>query len=721
MALVPDAVLAGGPSGLVGQPDSAPTAPNLAVPDTTNTGGASLLSGLPPAPKPGGISESPQDQFRRLVAQNANTAIKGASDPSAPFAWAKALVGSVIPSLAGTALGGLGAAADIGRVPPGAGALYGINKTVAGLNAQKAEQQKQAAQQKQQAFENDYKTQELQLRKDAQQAQQAANLVQSQKALHELDKEAQDTLFTATAPWRDAAEKAGQQKIQDGLTSNDINEIKMQHATKDDPNGTKWAMDQNIKQTGWQPITNENGDPTGQRRATYSIYTWGDPVQVNDQMSADAKKYLDKDLPKGTILDPKDSRTVELQIQKARTDEMVGLGALAAAGKLQNEIDTYKKNSDFKAASETLVPWLVDAHGDYGLAMTRMQDAANEKDAAGQLTTHAQEVQKQFLQVQRGLSPEIVKTDMDLSEKKAIEEVKANAKSAAEGKKTEAQGDTNLTGLAYLNSIQDPSERNLVNQIGNGQLPVNRIEYLLARNPRILQEVSLAFPDIDAGKFPGYIAAIKEFNTGKAATQIKAINTALPHLDQLYTAVENGFGTTIPGISNVERALGNQNAIDVNNLRTIASQELAKIYATGAVTDQERKEFNNQIQGFQTPAELKGTVYAMVNALTKQVDSLENQWETSLPSKRFRPARAIIDQDAQKAMADIVSRHSGAGPMAQTPAQQQQDSVQRLNSAAGQPAAHKIGDIILQAGVPFKVTSVDANGKVTGADFNGPR
>src|ERR1700677_1394945 len=104
------------PTDVPNQTDPLSGASQAAFPALGQDPAATLLSGLPPAPPKGGISESPADQFKRLVAQNADSLVKQASDPTAPGLWARALVGGVTQ-----AIGGLGSAAAVGKVEHGGG------------------------------------------------------------------------------------------------------------------------------------------------------------------------------------------------------------------------------------------------------------------------------------------------------------------------------------------------------------------------------------------------------------------------------------------------------------------------------------------------------------------------------------------------------------------------------------------------------------------------
>src|ERR1700685_3586200 len=163
MDLTPEQLLAGQnsvPTDIVNPAaadPSASAAPAGALPMTA--GGTDALSSLaPPVAQSTGVSESPQDQLRRQAMQNSDQIIANASNPNAPGAIMRAIVGGMQGALAGVG--------NIGKVPEGAGALYGVGKVMQARQEAQRQAKQDAAASQQQKFENDYKTQELQLRKD---------------------------------------------------------------------------------------------------------------------------------------------------------------------------------------------------------------------------------------------------------------------------------------------------------------------------------------------------------------------------------------------------------------------------------------------------------------------------------------------------------------------------------------------------------------------------
>ena len=637
-----DAPAAGTDPGESGNPNAPgnPGAPDMSTGVSPSIGDQlRTLAGVPGNPS----SPNPeQDAFRQQVAKNANAAIKTASDPSAPFAWARSLVAG-----AQTALAGVG---NIGEVPKGTvsklgGALYGIGK-VAQANAAADDRQKQeAAAAKQQKFENDYKTQELEMRKQTQSAEQAANLVRSQRDLHALNKEAQDDLFNSTAPWREAAEKAGQEKIQDGLTSADITDLKNQHKSADDPNGTKWAMDQNIRQTGWQANTNADGIETGTRRATYSMFTWGDPLTVNKGMEEDAKNYLQKNITEGTVLDPQDARSLEMSINKAKVDEKNGLEALAVLGKTKDEIAAHQKNQDFSAASATLTPWVTDAARTakdpsqaYGLAMSNMAEAAAEKGPDGKPTQHALDVQKQYDLVQRGLGPEVVKDSMKLYNDAAVAQVKANVE-AAKNDPLKVGGDASLSGDAYLKSLP-AQEQPIMRGFVNGQLGFPQMQRLLSGKDgqKFISEAFLVDPSLNGPRMGALPKVVQDYTAGPTSKAINAGATAIDSLKRL-----NDLSTKeslIPGTDAYNRRQ--------DQLVTTATEVQKFINGgNGQPTEQEVNVMVKKLGPGINPLNRTSGLLQQAKTIGDKYRQYKQEWDNALPNESWQRAYPMPGMSAE--------------------------------------------------------------------------
>lgn len=208
----------------------------------------------------------------------------------------------------------------------------------------------------------------------------------------------------------------------------------------------------------------------------------------------------------------------------------------------------------------------------------------------------------------------------------------------------EPGGDLNLSGDAYLQSL-DPAERAFVSEIGTGRAAPERIAYIVARNPKLLAELALAYPDLDTAKLAAYPEAYKKFTSGPESLAINAGNTALLHLNELRKL--NTDKSRIPGTEDYQKY---QNKLD-----TISS-ELGRFYG------------NTTLEGIAGYRKTLGAIFNRDAAIRTQaqsmgdkLDSFENQWMNAAPSKAYQAPLPGISDAAKKARAELDPNYKYEG------------------------------------------------------------
>ena len=184
-------------------------------------------------------------------------------------------------------------------------------------------------------------------------------------------------------------------------------------------------------------------------------------------------------------------------------------------------------------------------------------------------------------------------------------------------------GNPNVTGEAYLNSLPQ-TEAALVKAIGTGHAAVERLSYILTRNPKLLAEVSQAFPDFDSSKIQSYIAAFHNFTSGKASEQMKAGANAVQHLYRL-KAINDANPV---GVHNASTASYKQ----YQGLLNVVVGELAKFYGMPQ-TNQTRSELRAPLAGFLNRG---SAIQEQANAMGVAFNDLNNQWNNAKPSSSYQ-------------------------------------------------------------------------------------
>jgi hypothetical protein len=263
---------------------------------------------------------------------------------------------------------------------------------------------------------------------------------------------------------------------------------------------------------------------------------------------------------------------------------------------------------------------------------------------------------------------------------------KAGAVAAAQNRATGGGTDSaGLTGEDYLKTL-NPARASLVMGVVNGGLGLSSRQLQSKDGQALAADVLRVFPDYDVSKQDSYVAVRKEFTKGKAATQLNAGGTALQHLADLKRL--NTDLSRVPGTADHKA---------YNNLLNTVVAELSTFYHLPD-TDTTIKNAKTNLGGFFNRG---AAIDEQIDAMTKKLDGYQQQWDNAIPSSQLSAAMPNISEDAKKALAaekpDFVQSHPSFAP----------------KSAPSQ--AYKVGDPVIQGGHTFTVTSVDANGKVTGA------
>lgn len=201
--------------------------------------------------------------------------------------------------------------------------------------------------------------------------------------------------------------------------------------------------------------------------------------------------------------------------------------------------------------------------------------------------------------------------------------------------------------LGYLNSLP-AGQRAIVQAIGEGRQegPNTR-----TKEGRALSEiVNNAYPGYDGTRYHTYQAMQKDFVSGKTSQGLIALNTALSHLNILYDNAN--FGSTLPGVSGIERLAGNSSAIALKNAQVAVADELGKAYKSGVVTESERKEWMQQLSGW-TPANVKQSAAAFAHLLDGKIAAYEQTLRNGAPSGAVK-LPALMSPEAGAAYSHIT-------------------------------------------------------------------
>jgi hypothetical protein len=158
------------------------------------------------------------------------------------------------------------------------------------------------------------------------------------------------------------------------------------------------------------------------------------------------------------------------------------------------------------------------------------------------------------------------------------------------------------------------------------------------RSPYWQQVIAIASqinPDFDSSQWNVKYRLRQDFTSGKAALNIRSINTVVAHLETLQEkakALNNGSAPLWNTISNYGLTqTGDPRVVAFNNAATAVENELASVFkGTGAPTDQEVKQWRSNLNSSQSPEQIKAGLNTAVELMGGRIQAMTDQYERGL-------------------------------------------------------------------------------------------
>ena len=215
-------------------------------------------------------------------------------------------------------------------------------------------------------------------------------------------------------------------------------------------------------------------------------------------------------------------------------------------------------------------------------------------------------------------------------------------------------GNPSLSGAAYVKSLPPPMQ-DLVTQIGSGKMALNRLDYLLSKNPQLMAAVSQAYPDFDSSKVKSYTDTYKDFTSGPTSKALNAGGTGLGHLSEL-----QDLNTPASHIPHTPAWTAYQNKA------TTVATELAKFYGDATVSGIDAIK---QTLVSTLPGNREAAIETQAKSMGDKLDAYEQQWKNAAPSAAYQAPLPGISPQAKAARAKLdpeyAAKVQGQGGAAQ--------------------------------------------------------
>ena len=189
----------------------------------------------------------------------------------------------------------------------------------------------------------------------------------------------------------------------------------------------------------------------------------------------------------------------------------------------------------------------------------------------------------------------------------------------------------------------------LIDQIGTGKIALDRLGYLVAKNPALLEAVSQKYPDFDSSKAGAYVSAYKDFTSTKPNTaggSLLAGGVALKHLNEL-----KDLNTPASHIPHTPAWTAYQNKADT------VSGELGRFYQTDTIP---------QVAAIKStlastlPGNRDAAITTQAQSMGDRLNSYQQAWENAAPSKAYQAPMPGLDAEAMAARSKLDPRYKGA-------------------------------------------------------------
>lgn len=211
-----------------------------------------------------------------------------------------------------------------------------------------------------------------------------------------------------------------------------------------------------------------------------------------------------------------------------------------------------------------------------------------------------------------------------------------------------------VTGERLLDSLNDQDRANVTALIEGradpralASLRNNRREYLLGLAARI-------DPTFNMADYGTRAKTRQDFATGKAAQNVRSLNTVMKHLDTFRKSADAlsnaGFQTWNRIVNWGLTQAGDPRVTNFEKAANAVESELASLFKGMGATDQEIKAWRQTLNAAQSPAQLQQGVQQLVELVGGRMSALSDQYERGMgrqmkPDELLSPsAREIYDR-----------------------------------------------------------------------------
>ncbi len=178
-----------------------------------------------------------------------------------------------------------------------------------------------------------------------------------------------------------------------------------------------------------------------------------------------------------------------------------------------------------------------------------------------------------------------------------------------------------------------PNDQRMVEALYTGQMNPANISMRQGERERVLNLVHGVHPDYDEKNFPKMSTTIKSFASGPDAGNKTSLNTVIGHLGHLQESAAQLANGSYPAVNAVEnfvgRQMGHGKQVDFATKADAVASEMGKVFkGTGALSDNEIKEWRHNLSQNMSPEQFKSAIDSMVGLIASRSQALKEKYKT---------------------------------------------------------------------------------------------
>jgi len=234
---------------------------------------------------------------------------------------------------------------------------------------------------------------------------------------------------------------------------------------------------------------------------------------------------------------------------------------------------------------------------------------------------------------------------------------------------------------------------------------------------QVLEKAGEFDPDFDASQYNVRLKLRQDFTSGKAADNVKSLNTVVGHLDKLHKAGQALDNSSIKKYNSVANWLasetGDKRVVAFEVARNAVANELTKVFRGTGGAEADIKSWKESIDTAGSPEQLQEAIDSAIDLMGSRLEALNSQYTKGMGKPRDF---SFLDAKARKILKDLGADVDALDPVTKTEA----PTAPPKPDVQAAPAGKKITEDLVVKGLSHnKLSDTPANRQAVKAALKG--